>query len=533
MSTRYLIVFLSVLLAALLMLAGGIYASSVWNVVFLGLALAAAGGIIAFSLRRQPPPLPEEAVASLAPEDVYLVIGPYVASWFITRNDESLLRYQRGRLWLAARDGNELMKHLSRFHLQDEKVKVTLFFPFLPDGHDTAALAISSLMSWTKVLRSIALPEPLPCVFALYGCCSQQRLAYDPDRAIWSGAEVAHYAEGSLDHAFTALLATLAKQNRGSDSALAQRYATLYVLRRWLAQTQLLTSLNALLNNSTVSLSRLLLADYGTGFIRHGAWARWLDEKYAILPSLANSRIELALPDLPEAAKPAPRKVPQPERGGCRVGLPLLLSLVIGGSMVAADLYEKHRAVAVDTVLARFQDVPDEDIARKYAVLDSYQKSLSHCDNSYLFQNWGFSRCRQLLSEIRPVLNKYAPWVIYTSASETSLFASGNFSLLPERTERLRPLITYIQNNPTIAFLIIGHSDNSGDAQQNLLLSEQRAREVRNWLMAQTHTPAERFVLKGVGDRFPLRSNSTPEGKEINRRVEIIPLHPASLNANE
>lgn len=535
MYKRYLFPFLSTLWVITLLLACGIYADRGWNLLFLNAAARLGIVLLALHFFRKKIPLPDALMQKADPEEVYLVIGPYVASWFTTHNDESLLRYERQRRWLAARDATELVKHLNRFHDQGENVRITLFFPFLPDGHDTSTLAINSLMSWTKDLQLIALPEPLPCVFALYACCSQQRYAWDPDHVIWSDGIASGSSESTLDERIGELIARLAQQNVMHDRHLAQRQSTLCVLRKWLTETHLLVALNGMLNNSSVTLTQFLLADYGSGFIRHGAWSRWLDEKYAVLPALAKSRISLALPER-SVAMNSPALM-RPSASSPAWGLVTLLAvIVIGGSMFAASWYEKHRATVVEALIAQFDAVPDEEISRKYAVLDrlnAYQQSLSHCDDSYSFQNWGFANCDKLLSKIKPLLSKYTPWVVYSSASTQSLFASGDFSILPGQEERLRPLLAHIQNNPGITFLIVGHSDNSGDERYNLFLSEKRAREVRDWIIGQIHTDAGRFMLKGVGDSFPLRNNSTPEGREINRRVEVIPLRPISFNKNE
>jgi outer membrane protein OmpA-like peptidoglycan-associated protein len=464
-------------------------------------------------------------------------MGPYVAKWFTTHNDESLLRYERQRVWLAARDAGELMKHLSRLYLQPEPVRITLFFPFLPDGHDTAALATSALMSWTRTLQSIVLPEPLPCVFAIYACFSQQRFAWDPDRIIWSGEAPLFSSGSSLDQSISTLLTLFEQQRSMSDASLAQRHATLVVLRQWLEDTRLMSALNAFLNSPFLSLTHCLVADYGCGFVRHGAWARWLEEKYAILPALAKSRIELSLPELSVPASPSPVVLPPPaERQRNGLFLPLMIGLVVGASMLAASLCERHRGETTEALLAQFRAVADNDIVHKFEVLDrleAHQAMLARCADSDFFQNWGFSECSTLLSNVSLQLNPYTPWIIYSSSGPSSLFASGNYTILPAQIDRLESLGLLVQRNPSVVFQIVGHSDNSGDEQRNLWLSEQRAREVRDWLIKQIHADANRFDLKGVGDAFPLMSNSTPEGKEVNRRIEVIPLHPTILTDNE
>ena len=67
-----------------------------------------------------------------------------------------------------------------------------------------------------------------------------------------------------------------------------------------------------------------------------------------------------------------------------------------------------------------------------------------------------------------------------------------------------------------------GHTDNVGNAQDNLVLSYQRAKSVMDYLIMRGISP-NRMVAKGYGKDRPVTSNSTAEGRATNRRVEIIP----------
>jgi outer membrane protein OmpA-like peptidoglycan-associated protein len=68
---------------------------------------------------------------------------------------------------------------------------------------------------------------------------------------------------------------------------------------------------------------------------------------------------------------------------------------------------------------------------------------------------------------------------------------------------------------------VIGYTDNTGSAQYNQSLSERRARSVADYLVGRQVVP-ERFVVRGMGLNNPIASNATPEGRALNRRVEII-----------
>jgi len=68
---------------------------------------------------------------------------------------------------------------------------------------------------------------------------------------------------------------------------------------------------------------------------------------------------------------------------------------------------------------------------------------------------------------------------------------------------------------------VTGHTDSTGSASLNQRLSEARANSVARYLESQ-QVVAQRFVTNGVGFSQPIASNDTPEGRSLNRRVEII-----------
>jgi len=65
-----------------------------------------------------------------------------------------------------------------------------------------------------------------------------------------------------------------------------------------------------------------------------------------------------------------------------------------------------------------------------------------------------------------------------------------------------------------------GHTDNTGDAKKNMVLSQKRAESVREYLINQG-VVADRLVAEGFGQTKPIADNKTTEGKAKNRRVEF------------
>ena len=72
---------------------------------------------------------------------------------------------------------------------------------------------------------------------------------------------------------------------------------------------------------------------------------------------------------------------------------------------------------------------------------------------------------------------------------------------------------------------VAGHTDSTGDAQYNQQLSERRANSVAAYLRSRK-VNGERLMVVGAGENYPIASNDTPSGRQLNRRVEItiVPL---------
>ena len=73
----------------------------------------------------------------------------------------------------------------------------------------------------------------------------------------------------------------------------------------------------------------------------------------------------------------------------------------------------------------------------------------------------------------------------------------------------------------TVVPEIVGNTDSSGDHNHNIVLSKHRADAVKNYLIANYHFPTTRIATAGAGPNDPVADNSTPEGREKNRRSDI------------
>ena len=100
------------------------------------------------------------------------------------------------------------------------------------------------------------------------------------------------------------------------------------------------------------------------------------------------------------------------------------------------------------------------------------------------------------------------------------LFDVDKYDVRPEAKRALASLATVLKEADVKAFEVDGHTDSDAGDKHNQILSENRANAVKNFLTSQGIT-AE-ITIKGYGESRPIASNDTPEGKQKNRRVEII-----------
>ena len=101
------------------------------------------------------------------------------------------------------------------------------------------------------------------------------------------------------------------------------------------------------------------------------------------------------------------------------------------------------------------------------------------------------------------------------------LFQPGDAKLQPGSELRLGPLAEYMRQHPDRTVVVQGHTDTTGDPDNNLALSRRRAEAVRDYLVSQGVAP-ERVIARGYGEEFPIASNQTPAGRQENRRVEVV-----------
>ncbi len=101
-------------------------------------------------------------------------------------------------------------------------------------------------------------------------------------------------------------------------------------------------------------------------------------------------------------------------------------------------------------------------------------------------------------------------------------FQTGASDLSGESYASLSALAAFLAEDPDRAIVLVGHTDASGSLAGNVALSEARASAVRRFLTAELGVNPQQVEAQGIGFLAPRASNTTPEGREANRRVEVV-----------
>jgi outer membrane protein OmpA-like peptidoglycan-associated protein len=101
------------------------------------------------------------------------------------------------------------------------------------------------------------------------------------------------------------------------------------------------------------------------------------------------------------------------------------------------------------------------------------------------------------------------------------LFDIDKAALRPASQIELQKMAVVLNKYADTDILIEGHTDATGSEEHNLTLSRERAQSVSNYLAGLGVSPT-RFTMMGYGESQPISSNETVEGRQLNRRVEVV-----------
>ena len=112
----------------------------------------------------------------------------------------------------------------------------------------------------------------------------------------------------------------------------------------------------------------------------------------------------------------------------------------------------------------------------------------------------------------------------YSAVLRNIYFDFGKVELKDESIPELTKLERMLTQNPGMQIGIVGHTDIVGSEQFNIELSKKRALKVKDYLVGKGIDP-RRIKTGGLGSQYPIASNDDEkEGRELNRRVEMVVL---------
>ena len=159
----------------------------------------------------------------------------------------------------------------------------------------------------------------------------------------------------------------------------------------------------------------------------------------------------------------------------------------------------------------RILNVPNADLGRSNKIL-FYTDATA--EKPTLFGNFRVAAGGKKLYDALAEKGRVATQGIY--------FDTGSDRIRPESTPTLKEIGTMLKDHPDLKLTIEGHTDNVGSAQSNQALSEKRASAVRQYLVDSYQLDGARLTAKGLGASKPAAGNETSEGRQQNRRVELV-----------
>lgn len=105
--------------------------------------------------------------------------------------------------------------------------------------------------------------------------------------------------------------------------------------------------------------------------------------------------------------------------------------------------------------------------------------------------------------------------------TEQTAFAVDSAEIKPRFHSTMDKIATVLNRYGKTELTIVGHTDSTGTTQHNQVLSESRAQAVQNYFLNKG-VVAQRLESQGMGESAPRASNASADGRQLNRRVEII-----------
>lgn len=179
-------------------------------------------------------------------------------------------------------------------------------------------------------------------------------------------------------------------------------------------------------------------------------------------------------------------------------------------SRLAAEKSAKERAAAEEARQSAVasQQAAEAEVAKARAAAEQAEKEKAELRSKLLNQ----------LNTILQTRDSARGLIINMS---DVLFDPGSFTLRAGAREKLAKISGIVMAHPSLNLQIEGHTDSVGGDEYNQTLSERRAAAVKDYLVQQG-VASSAVVSKGFGKTQPVAGNDTPEGRQRNRRVELV-----------
>jgi len=172
----------------------------------------------------------------------------------------------------------------------------------------------------------------------------------------------------------------------------------------------------------------------------------------------------------------------------------------------------------------RITEIPVDTITGEYITVILFRD-----DYIMTVKKKGYVQESKYISKINPRYTK--PFDIFVDLKQIEVgksyrlndiyFDFNSVELKPESMNIIDEFYQFLQTNPTMRVSIQGHTDNIGNKEDNLLLSQNRARAVYEYLI-KLGININRIAYKGFGESKPIDTNTTEEGRALNRRTEFV-----------
>ncbi|WP_299272791.1 OmpA family protein [uncultured Psychroserpens sp.] len=188
-----------------------------------------------------------------------------------------------------------------------------------------------------------------------------------------------------------------------------------------------------------------------------------------------------------------------------------------------AQLEAKEQALAAEN--ARLEKIKKE--------LESRSQRVAELENVIASKDAAMTKLKNAISQAltnfegKGLTVEQRNGKVYVSMENKLLFQSGSWAVGTQGKQAVKQLGSVLADNPEIAILIEGHTDNvpyKGNSQLsgNWDLSTKRATAIVNILRENSSINPENLTAAGRGEFAPIATNDTAEGKAKNRRIEVI-----------